>query len=117
MAKNLRNVAIVAGLAAVVVIVPGGGRGQGVATQIISVAFLAALAWVATLMYRQHRTSLYSLGDRRRGVLYGAAGAGTLTLTATSRLWQTLGGRLAWFVLVGAVIYALAAIFVSARRY
>ncbi len=117
MAKNLRNAAIVAGIAAVVVIVPGGGRGQGVATQIVSVAFLAALTWVATLLYREHRAGLYSLGDRRRGVLYAAVGVATLTLTATSRLWHTVGGRLAWFVLLGAVIYAMVAIFVSARRY
>lgn len=117
MAKNLRNVAIVAGIALLVVIVPGGGRGEGVVTQIVSVAFLAAVAWVAMLLYREHRTRLYSLGDRRRTILYGAAGVATLTLTATSRLWHTVPGRLVWFVLLGAVVYAMAAVIISARRY
>jgi hypothetical protein len=117
MAANLRNVLIIAALAALVAIVPGGGTGANVTIQAVSLAFLASMAWVAMLMYREHRVALYGLGDRRRAVLYGAMGVVTLTLTATHRLWQSAGGEVAWFLLLLAAIYAAAAVVYSARRY
>ncbi len=116
-ARNLRNILIVAAIAALVVILPGGGTGAGVAIQAVSLAFLVALGWVARIQYREHRGSLYALGDQRRAVLYVAVGVVTLTLTATSRLWQTLGGELAWFVLLVASVYAVVAVVIAARRY
>jgi hypothetical protein len=117
MAANLRNVLIIAALAALVAIVPGGGTGANVTIQIVSLAFLASIAWVAMLMYREHRVALYGLGDTRRAVLYGAMGVVTLTLTATHRLWQSAGGEVAWFLLLLAAVYAAAAVAYSARRY
>ncbi len=47
MAANLRNVAIVLALAALVALIPGGGTGANVAIQAVSLAFLASIAWVA----------------------------------------------------------------------
>ena len=70
MTKNLRNVVIVLAIAAVVVIVPGGGTGANVVSQVVSLAFLASLVWFASVMYRQHRSTLYSLGDGPDGGLY-----------------------------------------------
>jgi hypothetical protein len=113
---TVRNVAIVLVLAAIVDIVPGGGTAAGVLGQAIALAFLAALAWFVRLMYRQYRFSLYALGDRRRAVLYVAAGVLTLTLTATHRLWASSGGEVAWLVLIGASVYAAASILIAARR-
>ena len=115
--KNARNIAIVLVLAALVVAIPGGGTGANIAIQAVSIAFLASLAWFASIMYRQHRVELYSLGDNRRFALYGALGVGAVTLTATSRLWQTGSGEIAWFVLMGAALYAVIAVSLSARRY
>jgi hypothetical protein len=114
---HVRNALIVAAIAALIVIIPGGGTGASVTVQIVSLAFLASLVWVAMLMYREHRTALYALGDGRRAMLYGAAGVATLTLTATDRLWQTAGGEVAWFLLLLAAVYAAVAVVVSARRY
>ncbi len=107
---NLRNIAIILALAALVVLVPGGGTGSNVAIQAVSLVFLATLVWFAVTMYRQHRISLYGLGDRRRAVLYCALAVGTLTLTATPRLWQTSVGSVAWLVLLAAAIYAVIAV-------
>jgi hypothetical protein len=114
---HLRNALIVAAIAALIVVIPGGGTGASVTIQVVSLAFLVSLAWVAMLMYREHRTALYSLGDQRRAVLYGAAGVATLTLTATDRLWQTAGGEIAWFLLLLAAVYAAVSVVVAARRY
>jgi hypothetical protein len=117
MTQNLRNVAIVLVLAALVVIIPGGGTGASVAIQAVSLAFLASLGWFASIMYRQHRLELYALGDGRRATLYAALGVGALTLTATKRMWSTGSGEIAWLVLLAAAIYAVVSIVVSARRY
>jgi hypothetical protein len=115
--KNVRNVVIVLVLAALVVALPGGGEGARVAIQAISLAFLGAIAWVAAMMYRQHRIELYALGDTKRATLYIAVGVVALTLTATSRLWNTGAGEIAWLALMGGAIYAVVAVVWSARKY
>jgi hypothetical protein len=117
MNKNVRNALIVLAIAALVALLPGGGSGANVALQAVSLAFLGALAWVASLMYREHRMTLYSLGDGRRAILYGAVAVATLTLTATSLMWATPAGEIAWLALMGASIYAVVTIAVRARRY
>jgi len=114
---NVRNLLIVLAIAALVALVPGGGTGANVALQAASVAFLAALAWFASILYRQHRLELDSLGDRRRAALYISLGVATVTLTATPRLWHTSAGSVAWLVLMGAAVYTVVAVVWSARRY
>lgn len=113
----VRNVIVILALAAVVAIVPGGGTGANVVLQALSLAFLAAVAWVASIVYREHRGSLYLLGDRRRALLYAAAAVLAVTLTATHRMWQTSLGSVAWLVLVGAAVYTGFAVMWAARRY
>src|SRR5205807_2327086 len=81
-----------------------------------SLLFLAVLAWFAATMYRQHRASLYSLGDHRRGLLYLALAVATLTLSATHRMWNSSAGSVAWLILMGSCVYAVAAIAWAARR-
>ena len=58
------------------------------------------------MSYREHRNSLYSLGDRRRALLYGAVGVIAVTLTATTGSWRTPLGEVAWLVLIAGGIYA-----------
>ena len=87
------------------------------ALQAIYLVFLATLGWFAVMMYRQHRTSLYSLGDRRRAILYGALVVAAVALTGTSKLWQTGAGSVIWLVLIAGAVYAVAAIVWSARKY
>ena len=112
-----RNIAIIFIIAALVVLVPGGGTGASVALQAVYLVFLATLGWFAYVMYRQHRTTLYSLGDRRRAILYVAVGVAAVVLTGTSKLWSTSAGQVAWLVLLGGAVYAVIAIVWSARRY
>jgi hypothetical protein len=115
--SNVRNIIIVVALAAIVAVVPGGGTAANVVGQALFLAFLAALGWFAMVMYRQHRATLYSLGDGRRTVLYVAVGVAAVTLTATSRMWSSPAGSVAWLVLMGAAVYAVFAIVWAARRY
>ncbi len=114
---NVRNVAIVLVLAALVAFLPGGGTGAGVVIQALSLTFLASLVWVASILYRQNRTMLYSLGDRHRTALYAAVAVLAVTLSATPQLWATSAGSVAWLVLVGAAVYVGCAVIWTARKY
>jgi hypothetical protein len=114
--KNIRNIVIVLALAAIVAVVPGGGTGANVVLQAVSVIFLAALAWVGAIYYREHRISLLALGNVRRAVLYGSIAALAVTLTATDRLWHTSAGSVAWLVLMGGSLYAGGTVLWSMRR-
>jgi hypothetical protein len=113
----VRNVLIVLLIAAVVVVVPGGGSGANVLIQALSLGFLAAAAWVASIVYRENRGSLHLLGDGRRAVLYGAFATLAVTLTATSKLWASSAGSVAWLVLVVVSVYVGTAVIWSTRRY
>lgn len=114
---NLRNAVIILLVAAIVAIAPGGGTGFNVVAQAVSLIFLAAIAWAASIMYRQYRTELYSLGEGRRIALYVAVGVAALTLTATGRLWSTSAGSVAWLVLMAGAVYTVFAVVWAARKY
>jgi hypothetical protein len=118
MSTTLRNVAIVLAIAALIVLIPGGGSGANFAFQAVALAFLAVIGWFAYTQYRQHRMELDSLGAARRAILYVAAGVAVLTLTAEPRLWQQgTGGKIVFLLLLGAAGYAAFAVIRSARRY
>lgn len=112
-----RNILIILAIAALVVLLPGGGTGANVALQALYLTFLATLGWFGVVMYRQHRSELYSLGDRRRAIVYAALVVAAVTLTGTSRLWRTGAGSVVWLVLIAGAVYAVAAIAWSARKY
>jgi hypothetical protein len=112
-----RNILIIAVLAAMVAILPGGGTGAGVVLTALYLIFLGATIWVAAIMYREHRSSLYLLPESRRALLYIAVAVLAVTLTATHRLWGSPAGSVAWLVLVGASVYAGFAVIWAARRY
>jgi drug/metabolite transporter (DMT)-like permease len=113
---NVRNVIIILALAAIVAVVPGGGTGSSVVLQAVWLAFLAAFVWVAMILYREHRSELYGLGDRKRVALYAALATLAVTLTGTHRLWATAAGSIAWLVLVGGAVYVGGTVLWSARR-
>ncbi|MBV9801770.1 MAG: hypothetical protein JO130_01205 [Solirubrobacterales bacterium] len=117
MNTTVRNVLIVLVIAALVALVQGGVTAANVAIQAVTLLFLGTIVWFLSLAYRERRLSLYSLGDGRRAMLYVALGVGTLTLTATSRLWATPAGSVAWLVLLAGAAYALFAVVWSARKY
>ncbi|HWD85869.1 MAG TPA: hypothetical protein VG321_08965 [Solirubrobacteraceae bacterium] len=115
--ETARNVAIVLLLAALIDVVPGGGPAAQTLIQVISLAFLGVIAWVASRLYREHRMSIYGLGDRRRAIVYAAAGVATLTFTASSRLFQSGIGSVVWLLLLGGCAFAVFRVFRSAREY
>jgi len=113
--KHVRNIAIIMLIALGVDLIPGGGKGANSFQQLLYLLFLGTLGWFVSIMYRQHRTSLYALGDRRRAILYASVGALVLIVSA---LWRVNGpSAVVALVVAGVAIYAIVMIFVSARQY
>ena len=117
MPETARNVLVIAALAAVVMLVPGGGNASAGILQALVIAMLAAIAWFGVRLYREHRTDIYSLGDRNRGILYASAGLLALTVTATDRLWATGPGTVVWVGLIALACYGVYQVFRSSREY
>jgi len=115
--KTARNVAILLALAAAVAFLPGGGRAAATFQTILGVAFMLGIGLAGTYLYRQHRVAIYSLGERRRALLYGAIGVGAVTLAAKPRMWETGFGEFVWFVLLGLIAYTLFALYRYSRSY
>ncbi len=104
--KTARNVAIVLAIAAGVYFLPGGGRVASTFEAALWVAFGLGIGYLGLRMYREYRVALHGLGDRHRGMLYGAVALGVFAYMARARMWQTGFGELAWFVLIGLIVYA-----------
>lgn len=117
MNSTVRNVLIILALAAVVMLVPGGGNASDAILQTLVIVMLAAIAWFAVRLYREHRTDIYSLGDRNRAILYASAGLIALTVTATDRLWETGPGSIVWLALVVLACYGVYYVVRAAREY
>jgi hypothetical protein len=117
MSSTARNVLIILALAAIVAFVPGGGNGGSAIWQVLQILLFGALAWFAVRIYRERRTELYGLGERNRAIFYGAIGLATITLVATTRLWNSGPGTLAWFALLILAGYGVYFVFRAQRQY
>jgi hypothetical protein len=116
-AKTVRNVSIIALIALAIVVVPGAGNLADLLLAIISLAFLAAIAWLFQRLYTENRLTLWSLTTLHRALLYGAVAVAFMTLVATNRLWESGAGTLAWFALVGVSGFAAYYVWTESRRY
>ena len=115
---NVRNFAVIALIAAIIYALGNTGDfALSFLVTLISLAFLAALAWIASRLYREHRVDIDALGTRRRAIVYVALGAGALALTAIDRFWASGLGTVIWLVLLGCCVYALYAVWRSMREY
>ncbi len=114
--KTLRNVAIVALIAAAVQFLPGGGQAAEAFAAALWVVFGASFGYLAYRLYRDRRVDLYGLG-RYRSLLYLALAAGYVALAARVRMWQTGVGELVWFVSIGLCAWALLVVYRYSRSY
>jgi hypothetical protein len=115
--STVRNVAIVLLIALAVFVLPGGGDAANLVAAVLGLLFAAGIALFAGRLYLENRVGIFGLGDRYRAILYGALAVAAVTVTATSRLWDTGLGTLAWFVLVGAASWAVVVVIRYARTY
>ena len=117
-AKTLRNIAIIAVIAAAVFLL--GERGnQATATieAVLQVLFAVAIGYLALRFYRERRVAIHGLGDGHRALLYGAIAVVMLLALAKIRMWESGLGELVWFIAAGGVVYALIAVYRRWRSY
>lgn len=114
---TIRNIAIIALIALAIVVVPGGGNAADLVSAVISLAFVAAIAWFAARLYLSNKLTLWSLTTTHRALLYGAIAAAFMAIVATSRLWETGLGVLAWFAILGAASFTAYYVWTESRRY
>ena len=109
---------LVALIALVLYVLPGGGSALDVMLTLLTVAFFVAIALLGYRLYRQHRMDLEALDQRVRVVLYGSIALAFLTLTGTSRLFEAGGaGVLVWLAFLGLCSYGVYWVWTQARRY
>jgi hypothetical protein len=113
-----RNVGILLVLAAAVAFIPGGGTTAAVVGAVLSTLILVSLVVFAARLYRDHRLDLDMLGDRWRGLLYGAIAVIVVAMAARPRLReQGDGGTIVWIVLLAGAVYALYLVWRHHREY
>jgi surface polysaccharide O-acyltransferase-like enzyme len=112
-----RNIAIVAVIALVVWLAPGGGEGAAFVQQLLNAIFIVAMAVICGILYRQYRGEIFSLGDGWRFALYAAVGVAIVTVAASRRLFETGAGAALWFGLIGAASYTLYLVWQRYRSY
>jgi hypothetical protein len=115
--KAVRNIAIILAISAGVYFIPGSSRATNTFEAVLWIAFGVAIAYLGLRLYREHRITLHGLGDRHRALLYGAIALAVFAAEARGRMWETGIGELAWFVLIGIIIYALMEVYRYSRTY
>ena len=116
--KHLRNIAIILLLAVAVWKLPGGGTASRTIENIFAVLFVAGMAFFGYRMYMEHRESIFSLGERQRGIMYGAIALAAFALIATRRLWDAGGlGAMLWLLMLGASGWALYSVWRAYKTY
>jgi hypothetical protein len=95
-------------VALVIVVLPGGGNVLDVLLTLLSIIFLAAIAFLGYRLFRQYRFDIETLDPNVRLTMYGSIGLAVLTFVATNRLFDAGGlGVLLWFALLALCSYGL----------
>ena len=116
--KNLRNIAIVMGIALAVWLVPGGDTASVTISNLLTIIFVGGLLFFGYKMYMEHRESIFGLEERNRGILYAAIALGGITLVATRRLWDEGGlGAMIWLAFMALAIWGLVSVWRAYREY
>jgi hypothetical protein len=109
---------VVALVALVLEVLPGGGNALDVVLTALTVAFFAAIALLVARLYRQYRLDIETLDSSTRLALYGSLAIAVLTFTGTDRLFNAGGGGvLIWFALLAMASYGLFWAWAHYRRY
>jgi peptidoglycan/LPS O-acetylase OafA/YrhL len=104
--RALRNIAIIALLALILDVAPGGGNAAAAIQATLGLIFMALIGLACWQLFRQNRLTYASLTDRQRGLFLGAIGAIVLMIAGADELTDTGAGLLVWIVVLAASIFA-----------
>jgi hypothetical protein len=115
--QTLRNIAIIAALAAAIDFLPGGGNAAAAVMSTLTLIFLAAIAWFVYRLYKEQQLTLATLSDARKAGLFGAVGAIALLIVAYDEFSSWRGGVVLWVALMAACVAAIFLIWRRATTY
>jgi hypothetical protein len=102
--QTLRNIAIIAALAAGVDFLPGGGAAAATVLSALTMIFFAAIAWLIYRVYREQQLTLATLTDARKAGLFGAVGGIALLVVGYDDFRSWTGGLLLWIALMAGCV-------------
>jgi hypothetical protein len=116
--RTVRNIAIVALIAAAVFVLPFGDQAAETFKSILLIGFGVGFGYLGLRMYREYRVAVHGLGDRDRAVLYGSLALAAFLVAGYSRMLHStaLVGVL-WFALLLLVLYGLMVVYRHWRSY
>jgi hypothetical protein len=117
MLQTIRNVAIIAALAAAVDFLPGGGEAADTVLAALTMIFFAAIAWLLYQLYRDQQMTLATLSDARKAGLFGAVGAIALLVVAYDDFIDWSGGFVLWIALMAGCVGVIFLIWRGATTY
>ena len=115
--QTVRNVAIIAALAAAIDFLPGGGDAAAAVLSALTMIFFAAIAWLIYRVYREQQLTLSTLSDARKAGLFGAVGGIALLLVGYNDFNSWTGGLVLWIALLAACAGAIFLIWREANTY
>jgi hypothetical protein len=115
--QTARNIAIIALLALVVDLVPGGGNAAAAILTAITLAFLFAIAWLVYRLYHEQQMTLATLTDARRAILYGSVGAIALLIVGYDEVASLPAGVVIWIALIAGAVGAIFLVWRDAGTY
>jgi O-antigen/teichoic acid export membrane protein len=115
--QTIRNVAIIAALAALIDFLPGGGDAAATVLTALTLIFFAAIAWLVYRVYREQQLTLATLSDARKAALFGAVGGIALLVVAYDDFSSWTGGVLLWIALMAACVGVIFLIWREATTY
>jgi hypothetical protein len=117
MLETIRNVAIIMALALIVDVVPGGGAAAATILALLTMVFMAAIAWMVYRVYRDQELTIAGLTDAQRAGLFGSVGAIALLIVGYSEFRSFTGGLLLWIALLAGAIAGIFLIWRSTTTY
>jgi hypothetical protein len=116
--RTLRNIAIIALLAAPVAFLPGGGNAADTVITALTMVFLATLVLSIWQIFRANRLTYDALPDDQRAVLLGSVGVLALMVAGADELLGGGGfGAFLWVTLVVCAGIAIYSVWVRAHTY
>jgi O-antigen/teichoic acid export membrane protein len=115
--QTIRNIAIIAALAAGVDFLPGGGAAAATVLSALTMIFFAAIAWLIYRVYREQQLTLSTLTDGRKAGLFGAVGGIALLVVGYDDFSSWTGGVLLWVALMAACVAVIFLVWRGATTY
>ena len=113
----LRNFLIIALMALVLTVAPGGGNFTDALLTTLSLIFMAAIGLLLVRTWKETSFTRDSMEERSRTMFYIAIGAIALMIAGIDELFATGPGTIVWLAVVGGAGYVLFMTWREANSY